>query len=343
MQGPAFHDGDKMQQNKFDRGGRRSAISRISMALVASTFAGTSWAQKFPSKPIRIVVGSPPGALGDVLARLLAKKLHDASGQPVIVENKAGATGVIAADAVARSANDGHTLLLAPDSTLAVNPFVYKSLPYDPKKSFAPVGMVSRAILVLIVNPALGVRTLDEFVKLVRSKPGVINYGSGGAGHVTHMSMGLLSDRLKLNMPHISYKGTTPAMQAILTNEIGAMLIGLAEAMPHIKAGTVVALGIGGKTPLDVLPGVPPLRNYDADLDASVWFAMFAPAGTPAEAVNYLNDQLNKALVQPDVKKVFSDLGMVETPGTPGVVETVVASDLQKFGPLVKSLGITAQ
>ncbi len=332
-----------MQQGKFDRGSRRAAIGRIFMAFAAGTFAGTSWAQKFPSKPFKIVVGSPPGALGDVLARLLAKKFTEASGQPVIVDNKAGATGIIAADAVARSVNDGYTLLLAPDSTFAVNPFVYKSLPYDPKRDFAPVGMVSRAILVLIVNPMLGVRTLDEFVKLVRSKPGVINFGSGGTGHVTHMSMGLLCDRLNLNMPHIPYKGTTPAMQAILANEIGAMIIGLAEAIPHIQAGTVVALGIGGQAPLENLPRVPPLKNYQPDLDASVWFAMFAPAGTPTESVNYLNNQLNKAVGQPDVKKVFSDLAMSETPGTPGVVETVIANDLRKFGPLVKSLGISAQ
>ncbi|MDB5939982.1 MAG: putative exported protein [Polaromonas sp.] len=331
-----------MHQSTFDRAGRRSAISRISLALVAGSFADTSWGQKFPSKPFKIVVGSPPGALGDVVARLLARKLTESSGQPVIVDNKAGATGVIAADAVARSAKDGYTLLLAPDSTFAVNPFVYKSLPYDPRKSFAPVGMVSRAILVLIVNPTLGVRTLDEFVKLVRSKPGIIDFGSGGAGHVTHMSMGLLCDRLKLNMRHIPYKGTTPAMQAILSNEVGAMIIGLAEAVPHIKAGTVVALGIGGSTPLDVLPGVPPLKNYQPDLDASVWFAMFAPAGTPVATVNYLNGELNKALGQPDLKKEFSDLAMLETPGTPGVVDTVIASDLRKFEPLVKSLGITA-
>lgn len=333
---------NEMHQSTFDRAGRRSAIGRISMALVAGSFAGTSRAQTFPSKPFKIVVGSPPGALGDVVARLLARKISESSGQPVIVDNKAGATGVIAADAVARSANDGYTLLLAPDSTFAVNPFVYKSLPYDPKKSFAPVGMVSRAILVLIVNPKLGVRTLDEFVKLVRSKPDTIDFGSGGPGHVTHMSMGLLSDRLKLNMRHIPYKGTTPAMQAVLSNEIGAMIIGLAEAVPHIRAGTVVALGIGGSAPLDVLPGVPPLKSYQPDLDASVWFAMFAPAGTPADAVNYLNDQLNKALGQPDLKKAFSDLAMLVTPGTSGVVEPVIAGDLLKFGPLVKSLGITA-
>lgn len=331
-----------MQQSGFDRG-RRSAITRISMALGASTFAGASWAQKFPSKPFKIVVGSPPGALGDVLARVLARKLGEASGQPAIVDNKAGATGVIAADAVARAPNDGYTLLLAPDSTFAVNPFVYKTLPYDPRKSFAHVGMVSRAILVLIVNPSLGVRTLDEFVKLVKSRPGAINYGSGGAGHVTHTSMGLLGERLNLDMRHIPYKGTTPAMQAILSNEIGAMMIGLAEALPHIKAGGVVALGIGGQTSLDLLPGVPPLRNYQPDLDASVWFALSAPAGTPPEVVSYLNDQLNKALVLPDVKKMFSEWAMVETPGAPGVVDTVTASDLRRYGSLVKSLGITVQ
>jgi tripartite-type tricarboxylate transporter receptor subunit TctC len=333
----------KMKYTNFGHGNRRNALGRILSAAFVSLFAGTSYAQKFPAKPLKIVVGSPPGALGDILARLLAKKLSDSSGQPVIVDNKAGATGILAADAVAKSPNDGYTLLLAPDSTFVVNRFVYKTLPYDSNKDFSPVGMVSRAILVMIVNPKLGARSLDDFVKYVRANPGAVNFGSGGVGHVTHTSMEHLCDRLDLKMLHVAYKGTTPAMQAILSNEIGAMIIGLAEAVPHIKAGNVVALGVGGQSSLDALPGVPPLKNYHPELDASVWFGLFAPAGTPAEAITYLNSQLNKSITQADMKKSFSDLGMSETPGLPGAVESVIASDVKKFGPLIKSLGITAQ
>jgi tripartite-type tricarboxylate transporter receptor subunit TctC len=318
--------------------GRRAVLQRLAAAGAVLSAPMHALAQAAR----RVVVGSPPGALGDVLARLVAQKLGDATGQTAIADNRPGAAGAIAAEFVARAAGDGNTLLVAPDAVMVVNPFVYPKLPYDPVKDFKPVALLGKASLVLIVSPKLNVKSLAEFVQLAKAKPKAIDFGSGGAGHPTHIVMELLANRLGIQLTHVAYKGTSPAIQGLLGGEVGAMISGVVEAMPHIKAGTVVPLAASGPAAKEIFPALPQFKDFHEDLDVSVWFGVFAPASTSRETVTALNTEINKSLQQPDVQKKLSDYGLMPTPLPASELEKVVRQDLARFGPLVKSLGLVA-
>lgn len=321
---------------------RRSLLALLSVGPWAIAARPAS-AQRFPNKPFRLVVGSPSGALGDVLSRLLGQKLSEATGQPAIVDNRPGASGAIAADLVAKAQADGHALLIAPDSVVVVNPYVFPKLPYDPAKDFQSVALLGKATLVLVASPALGVATLREFIRLAKSKPGAINFGTGGAGHPTHMAMGLINDRLGLKLTHVPYKGTSPALQGLMGGETGVMAVGVAEAMPLIKAGKLVPLATSGPGAKDIFPDLPELKTFHPDLDIAVWFGVFAPAATPRDVVSRLNADINQALQKADVKRRLDEYGLTPLPGPPSALDTLIARDRSRFGPLVKSLGIALE
>lgn len=324
------------------RASRRCALQQLLSAGFAFSPFGKALAQSLGSKPYRIVVGSPPGALGDVLSRLVGQKLSDATGQPAVVDNRAGAAGTIAADLVAKSPGDGSTLLLAPDAVMVVNPFVYPKLPYDPVKDFKSVAVIGKASLALIVSPKLKVKTFDDFVKLAKAKPKAINFGSGGSGHPTHIVMELLANRVGIELTHVPYKGTSLAIQGLLGGDVDAMITGVVEAMPHIKSGSVIPLAASGPAAKEIFPSLPQFKEFNPDLDVSVWFGLFAPASTPAPVVAALNSEVNKAMLQPDVQKRLGDYGLMPTPGPTADLDFLVKSDLARFGPLVKSLGLVA-
>jgi len=317
---------------------RRQVLLQFAAAGAALSQTWNALAQ--PAGTYRVVVGSPPGALGDVLARLVAQKLGEATGQPAIADNKPGAAGAIAADIVAKAPGDGRTLLVYPDAVMVVNPFVYPKLPYDPVKDFQPVALLGKASLALIVSPKMNVKTLAEFVQLAKSKPKAINFGSGGAGHPTHMVMELFNHRLGIQLTHVPYKGTSPSIQALLAGEVGAMITGVVESMPHIKAGTVLPLAASGPAAKELFPTLPQFKDLHEDLDVSVWFGVSAPASTPRDVVARLNAQINKALGEADVQKRLSEYGLTPSPSAPTELEKLVKLDLARFGPLVKSLGL---
>lgn len=319
---------------------RRAAIMALAATGATALMPLSALAQA--ARSYRIVVGSPPGALGDVLARLVAQKISEASRQPAIADNRPGAAGAIAADFVAKAGGDGNTLLVAPDAVMVVNPFVYPKLPYDPVKDFKSVALLGKASLVLVINPKLNVKTLADFVQLAKSKPKAINFGSGGPGHPTHMLMELLCNRLGIQLTHVPYKGTSPAIQGLLGGEVEAMISGVVEAMPHIKAGTVLPLAASGPAAKEIFPSLPQYKEFHEDLDVSVWFGVFAPASTPTDVVSSLNAEINKALQQADVQKRLADFGLTPTPVRPADLDKLVQQDLQRFGPLVKALGLVA-
>ena len=321
---------------------RRAALLRILATGVAATVNLPVWAQPLSPRPIKVVVGSPPGALGDVIARLMAQKLGDALGQPSIVDNRAGASGGIAADYVAKSPGDGHTLLVAPDAVMVVNPFVFPKLPYDPTRDFRSVALLGKATLVLLVSPALSVKTLAEFVQKAKAKPKAINFGSGGPGHPSHMAMELVASRLGLQLTHVPYKGTSLALQGLMGGDVDAVIVSMAEAMPQVKAGNVIALATSGPAAKEVFPNLPEFKESNPDLDISVWFGMFAPASTPSDVLLRLNTEINKALSQADVTRRLAEFGLTVTPGSPSVLDLLMTADRARFGPLVKALGITA-
>lgn len=318
---------------------RRAACARLTLGALAATGGSIALAQSQP--PLKIVVGSPPGALGDVIARLMALKLGEQMGATGIVDNRAGASGTIAADYVAKAPGDGQTLLVAPDAVMVVNPFVFPKLPYDPAKDFRSVALLGKATLVLLVSPSLGVKTLREFIALVKSKPKDVNFGTGGSGHPSHMAMELVANRLGLQMTHVPYKGTSPALQGLMGGEVGAVIVSLVEAMPQVKADKVIALATSGPAAKEAFPDLPEFKELHADLDIAVWFGLFAPGSMAANVVARLNSEVNKVLSQPDVKKRLGDFGLAASNSTPADLDELMIADRARFGPLVKALGIT--
>lgn len=320
---------------------RRTALVQMAAAAFGAAAHLPGQAQPLSSRSLKVVVGSPPGALGDVIARLMALKLGEALGQPGIVDNRAGASGAIAAQYVAKAPGDGHTLLVAPDAVMVVNPFTFSKLPYDPVKDFRSVAVLGKATLVLLVSPALKVKTVADFVGLTKSKPKGITFGSGGAGHPSHMAMELIANRLGLQMTHVPYKGTSLALQGLMGGDVDAVIVSMAEAMPQVKAGNVIALATSGPAAKEVFPALPEFKESHPDLDITVWFGVFTAASTPAETVQRLNAEINKALTQADVAKQLAAFGLTPTPGAPSVLDDLMTADRARFGPLVKALGIT--
>jgi tripartite-type tricarboxylate transporter receptor subunit TctC len=292
---------------------------------------------------VRIVVGSPPGALGDVVARLVAEKMAGLLGTSTIVDNKAGAAGLIAADLVAKSAGDGANVLVAPDNVMVVNPLIYPKVPYNVQRDFAPVGVVGKADLVLIAHPDSGIRTMQDLVRMAKAKPDSIAFASGGVGHVTHLGVELIADRLGMKLRHVPYKGTSPAMASLVGGETALMYSGAAGALPQIRSGRAIALAASGPRVKETFPGTPLLASFHPDLDITVWFGLFVSSKTPQEGVTRLNTALNTMLQQPDVAKRLSDAGMTADPGTPAALADLVKSDTARFAQLVKALNITME
>lgn len=311
--------------------------SLLGVALGAAALLGTGAFAQSPGT-VRMVVGSPPAALGDVVTRLVADKFREATGSTTVVENRPGASGLIAADLVAKSAGDGNTLLIAPDNVMVVNPLVFPKMPYDPVKDFRAVGLLGKATLVLVANPQAGIKSMNDLIQVAKDKPDSLVYSSGGVGHVTHLGVELIKDKLGLKIRHIPYNGTSPALKAALANEVQLMYLGLSGAMPQIKAGKLIALAASGPAARENFPGLPLLTDFHPDLDISVWFGVFASGQTSPETVARLNRTVNAVLQQAELVKKFGDYGMTTQPGTPAALETLVKEDTLRFGTLIKSL-----
>jgi len=309
-------------------------------ASVMFLLSGSVLAQEaYPSKPIKILVGSPAGSLSDILARFTALKVSPGFKQNVVVDNRPGANGSITADAVAKS-NDGHTLMLVPDTVMTVNQFVYSKLPFNVETDFQSVALLGKVALVMVVNPNSNIKSLDDFVRMAKANPKDIKYGSGGPGHPVHLIMELVSNRLGFELTHVPYKGTAPAIQAVAAGEVDAMVVGLAEAQSLIKAGRITAIAASGPGAKELFPELPLFKERHKDLDVTVWFGIFGPANLPKEHVNLLNAEINKVLQDPEAVKRFGEFGMRPMPVTPAALDTLIKSDRAAYGPLVRALGL---
>lgn len=311
------------------------------LAAAAAVCCGVpAFAQKFPSKPIKILLGNPPGSLDDILARLIGPKITESTGEPVVVDNKPGAGATLAADQVAKAAGDGYTLLLCADSVMVFNPFVYPKLSYEASKDFQPVAMIGKASMMLVVNPNLNVKTFSELVALAKSKPKSLNYASAGTGSTMHIVMELMASRMGMELTHVPYKGPAPAIQAVMAGEVSAMIVGMAVGMPQVRAGKVVPLATSGPLGKETLPNLPEFKDGHPDLDVSTWFGVYAPASTPRDVVMALNGEINKSLGLPDVKKRLSDFGLVPLPSAPADLDQAARADRQRYGTLIKGLNL---
>ena len=324
------------------RRGRRAwlACALLLLALIC-TAAGAQTA--YPSKPIRLLVGYPPGGATDIVARILAQKLGERLGQPVVVDNHPGAGGIVASEKVAKAAPDGYTLVLA-NTAHGINPSLFGSLPYDTVASFTPVIKVADLTLVLVVNPALPARSVGELIALARARPGALHYASSGVGQSLHLAGELLKSMAAVDIVHVPYKGSAQARTGLLAGEVEMMFESAIGVLPFVQSGRLRALGVSGAQRSPALPDVPTLSEAGiAGYEASGWIGILAPAGTPPAIVASLNADVNAVLRQPDVSAQFAASGADVAGGSPDRFAVFIAAEIAKWSKVVKATGIKAE
>ena len=310
--------------------------------LLAALFAASGFAQDYPSRPVHLIVPYTPGTGADILARLLGPKLGERWNVAVITENKPGATGHIGTDFVAKSPPDGHTLLLVATS-FGTTPALKRSLPFDPVKGFTPVALVATSGLVVVIHPELPARTLQEFIDLAKRQPGKMHYSSPGNGGPQHLAMELLKLETGIDIVHVPYKGASGALQDVVGGHVQAMIAAVQTAHPSVQSGKLRALAIMSAERSPAYPDVPTMKEHGlSDLEVETWYGAFAPAGTPASAIQKINSEINASLKDPSVRAVLEKQGMTPRGGPPERLGELVARELPRWARVVKAAGIKA-
>ena len=312
------------------------------LCLALASAASTPWAQAYPSKPIRWVVPSTPGDGSDVTGRLIADRIARDLGQPVVVDNKPGAGGVLGSDVVAKSPADGYTMIVGNAGSHGVNGGIYPKLPYDIVKDFVPVAMICTTPNVMVVNPALKVASVAEFIAYARANVGKVNYASGGVGSSAHLSAELFKSLTGVEMTHIPYKGSAPAVAAVLAAESQVMTGNLPPWAAQIKAGKAQALAVTTAKRHHTLPEVPAMAEVLPGFETLAWFGILAPAGTPKAVVDRMNSVINHALEQPEVKARLATLSCDPAPSTPDAFAARVSGDVARWKKLAADKNIRA-
>ena len=333
-----------MMFTTFIRNALLAAIGASAAAALALASIGAAHSQAYPNKPIRLVVGLPAGGGADTLTRIVAAKLSETMAQQVLVENRVGSGGLIAADAAAKSTPDGYTLLFGSTSYNAIFASFYKKLPYDPVKDFAPISLVATLPNVLVVNLSLPAKSVSEFIAYAKANPGKISYASSGSGSTLHLSMEMLKSMTGIDVVHVPYKGGVLALGDLLSGQIQAMFEILPTDLPYIKAGRVRALAVTTAKRSAQLPDVPTMAEAGVPgFEVTVWYAMFAPAGVPIPIIAKLNADVVKVLNMPDVKERFAQQGADASPSTPEQLVAFQKSEITKWAKVVKESGATAE
>jgi tripartite-type tricarboxylate transporter receptor subunit TctC len=310
------------------------------LALLAFPLPGNS--QTYPSKPVRLVVGFPPGGANDILARLVGARMQEAWGQTVIVDNKPGANAIIGTELVAKSAPDGYTLLIGASGAMTFNPGLYDKLPYDSVRDFAPVTMLGSFPLVLAVNPALPAQSVKELVALAKASPGKLNYGAGSTPF--QLAAEMLNVQAGLRINHIPYKGSAATVTAVMANDVQLTFVDAPPAVAQIKAGRLRALAVTSRTRAAVLPEVPTMIEAGmGQYEVVLWTSLFAPAGTPRPVLEAIHAQALKALQVPEVRERMAALGIDPVGNTPEQLGAILRADLEKWTAVAKSAGVKAQ
>ena len=298
-------------------------------------------AQDYPSRPVRIIVPFQPGGGSDTLARLLAEKLTARWGQPVVVENRAGAGGNVGAGFVAQSSPDGHTLLLSSPGPVVINQSLYKSLPFDPD-GFVPVSVIATNYGVLAVHPRTGLTDVAALVAAARAAPDKLNFASAGSGTTPHLAGELFKSLAGVRLTHVPYKGAGPGFAALLAGEVDLMFVDVFIALPHVRAGRLRALALGGGTRNPLLPGVPVLGEVLPGFEYSVWQGLVAPAGTPAAVASRISGAVADIVRQPDVARRLADVGLEAVGSSPAEMGAVMRQDRERWGKVVRETGARA-
>jgi len=315
----------------------RLAAAVLAAALLAGAAAPMA---QYPSRPVRIIVTIPPGGAPDLTARIVGDKIAPGLGQPVVIENRPGSNGNIAAELVARSPADGHTLLLGADSLLAINPHVYSRMPIDMQRELVPMASLVSNMFVLSVNPSLPVKTFQEFIEYARQASPPLHYASGGNGSQHQFMMEALKQRAGINLVHVPYKGGAPATTATVAGEVAAMFAGTSTA-PQIKAGRLRALAVTGAKRSHLFPDLPAIGEVYPGYEMTIWLGLFAPAGTPEPVLARLREEVTKALASDDVKEKLNNAGGLQAfATTPAAFAALIKSDHDKYGKLVRDIGV---
>ena len=319
---------------------RRIPTSLLFLAA-ALTAAPAALAQTYPTKTVRMIVAFPPGGTTDILARATAQKLTEAFGQQVVIDNRPGAGGNIGTELVARSPADGYTLLASPGSTLTSNPAVYAKVPFDTVRDFAPVTIIAEVPNVLIVHPSLPVKTVKELIALAKTRPGQLAYASTGAGQSTHLSAELFKQMARVDMIHVPYKGSAPALTDMVAGQVTVMFDNMPSCLPFVKAGRLKAIAVTSTKRSPTTPELPTVAEAALPgFDVTVWFSVLAPANTPRDIVARLNAEIVKALKAPDMRERLSQQGAEPVGNTPEEFAGVIKRDLAKWSKLVKDANI---
>jgi tripartite-type tricarboxylate transporter receptor subunit TctC len=317
------------------------AFTRI--AALALLGAAPALAQNYPARPIRIIIAQAPGSATDVISRVVGNRLSENLGQPIVIEARPGAGGVVGTEAAARSAPDGYTLFMGNNSTHGSNPAVYPKLPYDAVSDFAPISFVASVPYVLVVEPSLPVNSVQELIAHAKSRPGKMNYASAGNGSTHHFCGELLKSMSGIDILHIPYKGSPPAIAGLLGGEVALMFANLTDIGSQIRGGKVKALAVTTPKRASSLPDVPTLSDALPGFEITSWFGLLAPAGTPAAIVTRLNAETNKVLARADVRDTLGAQGLEVASGTPEQFAAHIKSEIAKFRRIGKAAGIKAE
>jgi len=316
---------------------------RILILFLASLAAGALWAQSYPARPIRFVVPFAPGGPTDILARAVGQKLTEAFGQTIVIENRGGAGGNIGAELVARSLADGYTMLMGATSTHAINPALYHKLGFDPIKDFAPVSLVANTPSLLAVHPALPVRTIKDLIALAKARPGQLSYASAGNGSSNHLAGVLLSMMAGIDMVHVPYKGSGPALVDVISGQVPMMFNNTASVMPHVTAGKLRAVALASLERSALLPAIPTVAESGLPgFEVRSWHGVFVPAGTPRDVVNRLSTEIVRAVRAADVKTRLNAQGVELVGSSPDEFAEFVKKELVKWAKVVRQSGARA-
>jgi len=313
------------------------------LALATVLPAAEDEAASYPDRPIKIFVGFSAGGGTDVAARILAQKLTEALGQSVVVENRPGASGMIAAETVAKSAADGYTLMMGTQTTLAVAPALYRKFSIDAARDFAGVAKAGVSPLVLVVHPSVPARSVTDLIALAKASPGTINFGSGGLGTTPHMAGELFSIQAGIKMVHVAYRGEAPAINDLLGGQLHLIFANLSAVIGNVKAGSLRALAVTTAQRAATAPELPTVAEAVLPgFEAATWFALVAPAGTPRGIVRRLNMEVTRLVAQPDTRQRFADLGMTVDAGSPAALDGHIKSEIAKWSKVIQEADIRA-
>lgn len=314
------------------------------LAIILLPFAvAHATAQSFPTKPVRMIVPWAPGGTTDILGRVIAAKLAEKWGQPVVVENRGGAAGNIGTEAAVRAPADGYTLLIGTMSSHAMNQFLYGNMSFDPVADLAPISLVANVATVLVVHPSLPAKDVKELIGLARAKPGQLSFASGGIASFNQLCAELLKMTAKIDLLHVPYKGGGPAVADLVAGRVDMLFTGAPVTMAHIKAGRLRVLAVTDSQRSSALPDVPTLGESLPGYEFNNWYGIMAPSGTPRSLIGFLNAEVHRVLALPDVHERFSGLGAGPTPSTPERFGAVMKADAEKWGRIIREAGVRAE